>query len=136
MKGHIPVSLFMLFVLLVIAGCGSGFSTDKFALRAERENKTFPQRLNDSITVDSTTFDKENNTVSYYYSVTRGLDDPSIIAAEYVNIWNGLNRAIQNAVEMKDYLVAGCTIRYIYYSGATRERLAEFKFNPFNDDAR
>lgn len=126
MKGYITAGLFVL--LFGLTACSKRPTTDKLALLTERENKNFPQRLNDSIMIDSTTFDKVTNTKSYYYTVSRGLDNRLLITGNYVSLYNALKEAIRNSVEMRDYLNAHSIIRYVYYSESTRQQLAEFKF--------
>lgn len=126
MKGYITTGLFVL--VFSLTACGKKTATEKLALLTKRENNNFPQRLNDSIVIDSTTFDKVNNTKSYYYTVSRGLDNQLVITGNYVSLYNALKEAVQNSVEMRDYLNANSTIRYVYYSGSTHQQLAEFKF--------
>lgn len=126
MKGYITASLFVF--LFGLTACSKKPATDKLALLTKRENKHFPQRLNDSIVIDSTTFDKATNTKSYFYTVSRGLDDRLFITGNYVSMYNALKEAVRNSVEMRDYLNAHSTIRYVYYSKSTRQQLAEFKF--------
>lgn len=126
MKGYITTGLFVL--MFCLTACSKKPATEKLALLTKRENKNFPQRLNDSIMIDSTTFDKVTNTKSYYYTVSRGLDNRLIITENYLSLYNALKEAVQNSVEMRDYLNANSTIRYVYYSGSTHQQLAEFKF--------
>lgn len=109
-------------------GCKQSTSSEKFVKKAIQENKIYPQKINDSIIIDSTHFDIPTNTLSYYYTVSRGLDNEQLLKTYYTDIWNGLKYELENSVQMKPYLDSHCKIRYIYFSESTRHKIAEFDF--------
>ena len=90
--------------------------------------QTYPIRLNETITIDSTHYNKKDNTVSYYYTVTGELDDPQFMDNNYATYKKALQEAIDNSVEMEEYRKFGSKIKYIYYSGSNKKKLAEFVF--------
>ena len=100
----------------------------KFKETAERLNQTYPIRLNETITIDSTHYNEKDNTVSYYYTVTGELDDPQFMDNNYATYKKALQEAIDNSVEMEEYRKFGSKIKYIYYSGSNKKKLAEFVF--------
>lgn len=110
------------------SGCTSQSTADRFKETAAKLNKTYPIRLNETVTIDSTRYDEKENTVSYYYTVSGILDDPQYMKTHYAAFRQALKEAIDNAVEMEAYRKAGSKIKYIYLSGKSRERLSEFSF--------
>lgn len=115
-------------VAVTLAGCNGKSSTRKFKDMAEKLNKTYPIRLNETVTVDSTHYDETHNTVSYFYTVTGELDNPQFMDSHYATYKQALKEAIENSVDMEEYRKAGSTIRYIYFSGSNGKQLAEFSF--------
>lgn len=67
MKKEILLSALLIATLAACTGKGPA---RKFKETAERLNQTYPIRLNETITIDSTHYNEKDNTVSYYYTVT------------------------------------------------------------------
>ena len=80
MKKEILLSALLIATLAACTGKGPA---RKFKETAERLNQTYPIRLNETITIDSTNYNKKDNTVSYYYTVTGELDDPQFMDNNY-----------------------------------------------------
>lgn len=120
--------LLIVSVIAILAGCGGKSTARKFTETAEKLNKTYPIRLNETVTIDSTRYDEKNNTVCYFYTVSGELDDPAYMSTHYADFKQALKDAIDNSVEMEEYRKAGSTIKYIYFSGNSRKQLAEFSF--------
>lgn len=99
---------------------------------AQEENKKYPLKIAKDITIDSTSFDKEKNTICYYYTVEGELDDSLKIAGHYTSIMQSLQDAAENTPEMEVYRKAGCAACYNYYSASSRKKLAEFRFSLSN----
>lgn len=114
--------------LVTGTGCTEKGTSARFRENAERQNKTYPIRLNETVTIDSTRYDEKNNTVSYYYTVTGVLDDPEYMNSHYAAFRQALKDAVDNSVEMEEYRKAECSIKYIYISKKSQSRLAEFSF--------
>ena len=125
MKKEILLSALLIATLAACTGKGPA---RKFKETAERLNQTYPIRLNETITIDSTHYNKKDNTVSYYYTVTGELDDPQFMDNNYATYKKALQEAIDNSVEMEEYRKFGSKIKYIYYSGSNKKKLAEFVF--------
>ena len=62
------------------------------------------------------------------YTVTGELDDPQFMDNNYATYKKALQEAIDNSVEMEEYRKFGSKIKYIYYSGSNKKKLAEFVF--------
>ena len=115
--------------LFTLSGCHNNSSpARKFKRMAEKANRSCPTRLNESITLDSTSYNEKNNTVSYFYSVTGELDSPAYMKANYATFKQALQDAVDNSVDMEEYRQFGTSIQYVYFSGSNKERLAEFSF--------
>ena len=125
MKKEILLSALLIATLAACTGKGPA---RKFKETAERLNQTYPIRLNETITIDSTHYNEKDNTVSYYYTVTGELDDPQFMDNNYATYKKALQEAIDNSVEMEEYRKFGSKIKYIYYSGSNKKKLAEFVF--------
>lgn len=125
MKKEILLSALLIAILAACTGKGPA---RKFKETAERLNQTYPIRLNETITIDSTHYNEKDNTVSYYYTVTGELDDPKFMDNNYATYKKALQEAIDNSVEMEEYRKFGSKIKYIYYSGSNKKKLAEFVF--------
>lgn len=116
--------------VLSLAGCENNRSqVRKFKRLAKKTNQSCPTRMNETITLDSTHYNEKNNTVSYFYSVTGELDNPTYMNTHYATFKQALQEAVDNSVEMEEYRKFGTSIRYIYYSGSDQKQLAEFSFN-------
>lgn len=115
-------------IFIMMVGCKRASTSEKFAQKAVLENKTYPQKINDSIIIDSTRFDVATNTLRYFYTVSKGLDNEQLLKTYHSEIWNGLKAELENSVQMKPYLDAHCNIHYVYYSESTRKKIAEFVF--------
>ena len=116
--------------LLALSACHNNNSpARKFKQLAEKANKDCPTRMSETITLDSTSYNEKNNTVSYFYSVTGELDDPAYMNTNYTTFKKALQDAVDNSVDMEDYRKFGTSIKYIYFSGSSKQELAEFSFN-------
>ena len=111
MKKEILLSALLIATLAACTGKGPA---RKFKETAERLNQTYPIRLNETITIDSTHYNEKDNTVSYYYTVTGELDDPQFMDNNYATYKKALQEAIDNSVEMEEYRKFGSKIKYIY----------------------
>ena len=99
MKKEILLSALLIATLAACTGKGPA---RKFKETAERLNQTYPIRLNETITIDSTHYNEKDNTVSYYYTVTGELDDPQFMDNNYATYKKALQEAIDNSVEMEE----------------------------------
>lgn len=124
--------LFILLTACSLAACGPKSHAEKLKESIKKQNKSYPIRLSETVTIDSTTYSEINNTLSYYYSVTGELDDSAFMDKNYASYKEALQEAVNNSVELEDYRKYGTTFRYIYYSGSNGKQLAEFSFNSPN----
>lgn len=117
--------------LFALAGCNNTHRSQvrKFKQMAEQTNKSCPIRMNETVTLDSTLYCEEHNEVRYYYSVKGELDDAVYMNTHYDSFKQTLQDAVDNSVEMEEYRKSGTSIHYIYYSGSSHRKLAEFSFN-------
>lgn len=120
--------LWIVSAMALSAGCTGQSTAEQFKQTAAKLNKTYPVRLSETVTIDSTRYDEKENTVSYFYTVTGTPDDPRYMETHYAAFRQALKEAIDNAVEMEAYRKAGCRIKYIYMSGKSRKQLSEFSF--------
>ena len=125
MKKEILLSALLIATLAACTGKGPA---RKFKETAERLNQTYPIRLNETITIDSTHYNEKDNTVSYYYTVTGELDDPQFMDNNYATYKKALQEAIDNSVEMEEYRKFGSKIKYIYYSGSNKKKTGGIRF--------
>lgn len=119
------------FGLITLSGCQSGRNrqAQKFSQMARSINQSCPQRMSETIRLDSTNYDEKNNVMSYFYSVSGELDDAAYMSARYDTFKQALQKAIDNSMEMEEYRNYGTSIRYVYFSGSNQKQLAEFSFN-------
>lgn len=115
--------------MVVLVGCNNNSPAGKFKQMAERTNKTCPIRMNETVTLDSTSYVEKSNVLSYSYSVTGELDNPAYMSGHYAAFKQMLQDAIDNSPEMQEYLDFGTLIKYIYYSKSSKKQLAEFSFD-------
>lgn len=126
-KGIITITVLSIFTL---AGCDNNRSQiRKFKQIAEKTNQSCPTRMNETVTLDSTRYDEQTNTVSYFYNVTGELDNANYMDTHYATFKQALQDAVDNSVDMEAYRKFGTTISYIYFSGSSGKQLAEFSFN-------
>lgn len=115
--------------LLALAGCNNSNSqARKFKQMAEKTNKACPTRMSETITLDSTNYNEKKNMVSYFYSVTGELDNPTYMNNNYATFKQALQDAVDNSADMEDYRKFGTSVRYVYFSGSNKKELAEFSF--------
>ena len=116
---------------ITLGGCDSQSRSQirKFKQIAEKTNQSCPTRMNETITLDSTRYDEQTNTVSYFYNVTGELDSPTYMNTHYATFKQALQEAVDNSVDMEAYRKFGTTINYIYFSESSKKKLAEFSFN-------
>lgn len=115
--------------LLALAGCNNNNSqARKFKQMAEKTNKACPTRMSETITLDSTNYNEKKNMVSYFYSVTGELDNPTYMNNNYATFKQALQDAVDNSADMEDYRKFGTSVRYVYFSGSNKKELAEFSF--------
>lgn len=125
-KGLIIIAVSGLFAL---AGCNNSNSqARKFKQMAEKTNKACPTRMSETITLDSTNYNEKKNMVSYFYSVTGELDNPTYMNNNYATFKQALQDAVDNSADMEDYRKFGTSVRYVYFSGSNKKELAEFSF--------
>lgn len=125
-KGLIIIAVSGLFAL---AGCNNNNSqARKFKQMAEKTNKACPTRMSETITLDSTNYNEKKNMVSYFYSVTGELDNPTYMNNNYATFKQALQDAVDNSADMEDYRKFGTSVRYVYFSGSNKKELAEFSF--------
>lgn len=119
------------FGLITLSGCQSGRNrqAQKFSQMARSINQSCPQRMSETIRLDSTNYDEKNNVMSYFYSVSGELDDTAYMSARYDTFKQALQEAIDNSMEMEEYRNYGTSIRYVYFSGSNQKQLAEFSLN-------
>ena len=119
------------FGLITLSGCQSGRNrqAQKFSQMARSINQSCPQRMSETIRLDSANYDEKNNVMSYFYSVSGDLDDAAYMSARYDTFKQTLQDAIDNSMEMEEYRNYGTSIRYVYFSGSNQKQLAEFSFN-------
>ncbi len=117
--------------IFALAGCENSHRSQirKFKQTAEKTNRSCPTRMNETITLDSTCYNEKDNSVSYFYSVTGELDNATYMNTHYATFKQALQEAVDNSVEMEAYRKFSTSIHYIYYSGSSKEQLAEFSFN-------
>lgn len=117
--------------LMTLSGCQGGHNKQarKFRQMAQTINQSCPQRMSETIRLDSTSYDEKNNVMSYFYSVSGELDDAAYMSAHYDTFRQALQEAVDNSIEMEEYRNYGTSIRYIYFSGSNQKQLAEFSFN-------
>lgn len=125
-KGLLIIAIAGLFAL---AGCNNNNSqARKFKQMAEKTNKACPTRMSETITLDSTNYNEKKNMVSYFYSVTGELDNPTYMNNNYATFKQALQDAVDNSADMEDYRKFGTSVRYVYFSGSNKKELAEFSF--------
>ena len=120
--------LIILIITMLSASCSKDRKASILENNAEKINKKCPVRIDSLIILDSTRYNKIQNSMTYNYSIYGSLNDSSLIQKNYNLIKNQLGEAIDNSVDMRKYKEFNVTIIYKYYSSTTKRELAEFVY--------
>lgn len=129
---------FILFLLATLAAGACHF--ESFDERCERETREYtqkqcPRRLDEYTTMDSTVYDMDTRTITYYYSFEGILDDPATLTEEATRtLRHQLCKNVINSIELKAYKEKGLNFRYSYRSRATGKQLFKTTVTPKDYD--
>ena len=120
-----------LFVMIVIvsalfASCNSNRRADILENNSKKINKTCPVRIDSLEVLDSTSYNRDSNTMTYFYSVSGSLDDSTFINDNYDKLKESLQDAVDNSVEMIKFKEYEVNIVHRYTSSSTKRVLATF----------
>lgn len=104
-------------IIFMITACQENFDN-----RCQREAKEYtqrfcPQKMDENITLDSTTYDKGSRTYRYYYSIDKNANTASIRAqlkSRENDFRSKLLLMLINSVQLKPYKDKGINFEYIY----------------------
>lgn len=106
-------------IIMILTGMLFVACQESLEDRCQREAKEFTQRacprhIDTEIVLDSMTFDKENHTIGYCYTLQGSLDDP--MRVDKTKFSEALLLEVKNSTNIKLYKDAGYSFRYTYYS--------------------
>lgn len=109
---------------ILLAGCALVLLSCQESLErhAQREmrlysEKNCPQRVSETITLDSCSFDIATRTLNYYYSFTGAMDNDSI-GQKADAMRNLILDVLKNDTKTRIYKEAGYSFHYVYFSGS------------------
>lgn len=95
---------------------------DRCAREVKEDNdKKYPVRVSEDLTIDSVTFDREGHTLHYYYTLSGYVDD--IKTVEELDLRNMLRDEVKNSTVIKTYKDNGYNFAYTYYSHKDRGKI-------------
>lgn len=104
----------LLLAVFLLTACQESLE-DRCAREAkEYTKKHCPLTVDQSIVMDSMTFDKATHTISYVYSLGGVLDNADMLSKN--NPRQLLLGQLKNSTNLKLYKEAGYNFRYVYYS--------------------
>lgn len=115
--------------LLLFASCQESLED-----RCEREareytKKNCPITLDQNLTLDSMTFNKNTLTLNYHYTIAGVLDDTEAIAK--TDARDELLKQLRNTTSLKTYKDVGYNFSYIYWSASKKgAKVAKYTFTP------
>lgn len=109
--------ILILCIILATISCQENFDN-----RCQREAKEYtqrfcPQKMDENITLDSTTYDKKSRTYCYWYSITKNTYTESIrtqLKSQEADFRSKLLLMLINSVQLKSYKDKGINFEYIY----------------------
>lgn len=126
-------NLMLLWLAAWIAGACHFESFDERCARETREytQKQCPRRLDEHTIMDSTVYDTDTRTITYYYTFEGVVDDTAIFTEDNIQkLHDQLCRNVINSVELKAYKEKGLSFSYRYNSRATGKLLLETTVTP------
>ena len=119
--------IILAFLLLCLVSCQESLED-----RCDREAREFtkkncPVALNEEMTLDSMSFNKNTLTLYYYYTVSGTLDDAEVL--EQVDARGTLLKELRNTTSIKNYKDAGYKFSYVYWSASKKgKKVADYTF--------
>ena len=119
--------IILAFLLLCLVSCQESLED-----RCDREAREFtkkncPVALNEEMTLDSMSFNKNTLTLNYYYTVNGTLDDAE--ALEKADARKMLLKELRNTTSIKNYKDAGYKFSYTYWSASKKGKtVASYTF--------
>jgi len=109
--------------LMTLTGCHESLED-----RAAREAKNYtekncPTPVVNNTRMDSITFDKQTNTIAYYYTLCNQADNAEAVKKESDKLRKILLDGLKESTQLKAYKEAGFQIRYVYHSEKTPEKV-------------
>ncbi len=119
--------------LLLFVACQE--SLEKRAQRTLQEysEKNCPQRISETIVLDSCSFDINTTTLHYYYTLMGAMDNDSIVNQNGANMRNLILDALKNETSARVFKEAGYNYEYTYFSNKNAGKIL-FKTTLTKDD--
>lgn len=118
-KGGITGFVMALAISLTAASCGIGGTNDYEALvkTSEEMNKSFPMKVDNDTSLDSTNVQKDPLTLNYYYTIVT-LEKQAITGdlkdiVEQLKV--GTQKNLDEAPEMAEFRTKNISLKYCYY---------------------
>ncbi len=111
---------------IIICGCNNNRKADIMKINSQKINKTCPVRVDSLLILDSTYYNKEDNSMTYYYTASGILDDSLLLNKNYNEIESSLREGLDNSVDMRKYIEYEVTIIYKYNSYSNGKTLVTF----------
>jgi light-regulated signal transduction histidine kinase (bacteriophytochrome) len=116
----------ILIISTLLTGCGKERKADILENNSKKINKLCPVRVDSLLILDSTFYNREKNSMTYFYTASGILDDSLLLHKNYNQIKSSLIDAMDNSVDMKKFKDYEVTIIYKYSSDTTGNELATF----------
>lgn len=129
MRGFIAFTL----ILTLFTACQESFDHKCMREAQEYTRKLCPQKVDENITLDSTSYHPANRTYCYFYSISRKLNQKQVetnIKRQGQNFSNKLLLELVNSVEMKPYKDEKINFSFVYCMSNSRTPLLTILFTP------
>ena len=91
--------------------------------------KTCPQQVVEDVMLDSITYNIEKQQKTYYYTLSGFLDNQERIDSAKEDFSNAIKNNLIKAIILKEYKKLGITYRYVYFSGSTKKKMLDIKYD-------
>jgi len=118
-------------VLFICNACKRETKDERFRREfQELTLKECPKMLDESTRLDSASYNIENRTLCYHYTILGSSDDESVYANEKVitEYRNNILKGLKGSIQLKRYKDEGITFCYEYRSNKTGKKVIVFSF--------
>lgn len=114
-------------IVLTLSMCILTACQESLEDQCEREcreytEKKCPTSLDQSLRIDSMTFDRSSHTITYHYTLLGDLDNQDVIDAGRDSFTAKLRNDLKNTTNMRAYKAEGYNFSYVYYSDKEKKR--------------
>lgn len=115
----------ILFAAFCLALGACQMSLEKQAARILKDytEKNCPQRMSETVIMDSCRFEADTHTLHYFYRFTGVMDNDSLISARHDELTKMMVYTVKNDMSTRTYKEAGYQFQYSYFSEKEPQKL-------------